>query len=77
MSTSQPVVAYGRPPRRALADLPADAEDPGARNTFWGGDELRVLGCWSGTETALRATGTEVTIRTLWVHLADRCGRGG
>lgn len=74
MSGSQPIAVYERPPRRALADLPP------ATRAVWrtrylndAGAELRVLGLLERTETAIRSTGSEVTIRTFWIHLADRC----
>ncbi len=74
MSASEPVAAYERPPRRALADLPA------VRRAAWRtqylfdeGAELRVLALLERTEAAMRSTGREVTIRTLWLHLMERC----
>jgi len=37
--------------------------------------ELRVLALLDQAEAALRPDGAPVTIRTLWIALADRAGR--
>ena len=34
---------------------------------------MRVVALLEWTETTIQASGAEVTIRTLWLHLADRC----
>ena len=64
---------FERPPRRAVAEL--SAEKRAAWRTGYlndEGTELRVLALMERTEAGLRAAGAEVTIRTLWLHLAER-----
>ena len=72
---SEPLASlHDRPPRRALADLTRETRAAWrTRYLFDEGAELRVLGLLERVEAAMRSTGSEVTIRTLWIHLADRC----
>ncbi len=67
---------YDRPPRQALGEMPAEVR------AAWRGRyiteaeaELRVQALLDRAEAALRPGGTPVTIRTLWIALADRAGR--
>ena len=67
---------YDRPPRQALGEMPAEVR------AAWRGRyiteaeaELRVQALLDRAEAALRPGGAPVTIRTLWIALADRVGR--
>ena len=67
---------YDRPPRQALGEMPAEVR------ASWRGRyiteaeaELRVQALLDRAEAALRPGGTPVTMRTLWIALADRAGR--
>ncbi len=67
---------YDRPPRQALSEMPAEVR------AAWRGRyiaeaeaELRVQALLDRAEAALSADGAPVTIRTLWIALADRAGR--
>ena len=64
---------YDRTPRQALGEMPAEAR------AAWRGRyiteaeaELRVQALLDRAEAALRLAGAPVTIRTLWMALADR-----
>jgi len=68
---------YGRPPRQALGEMPAEVRAAwrGRYGTEAEG-ELRVQALLGRAEAALRADGAPVTIRTLWIALAGhRAGR--
>ena len=72
MSASEPASYHGPPPclgrpavRTRAAWRTQDLRDECA--------EMRVVALLEWTETTIQASGAEVTIRTLWLHLADRC----
>ena len=67
---------YDRSPRRALDKMPAEAR-AAWRNRYAPETEaeLRVQAPLDRAEAALRLGGAPVTIRTLWMALADRAGR--
>ena len=63
-------------PRQALGEMPAEGR------AAWRGRylaeaeaELRIQTLLDRAEAALRSGGAPVTIRTLWMALADRAGR--
>jgi len=67
---------YDRPPRQALGEMPAEVR--AAWRGRYGTEaeaELRVQALLDRAEAALSADGAPVTIRTLWIALADRAGR--
>jgi len=67
---------YDRSPRRALAEMSAEAR-AAWRNRYavQAEGELRVQTILDRAEAALQSAGTPATIRTLWIALADRAGR--
>jgi len=66
---------YDRSPRLALAEMPADARDAWrVRHAVHGDAELRAQALIERAEAALQAAGRPVTIRTVWMLLADRAG---
>ena len=67
---------YNRAPRQALSDMPAEVRATWRGRYITEADaELRVLALLDQAEAALRPGGAPVTIRTLWIALADRAGR--
>ena len=69
---------YDRSVRRALDEMPDETR------AIWRtryladeGAEMRALAVLERLEDYLRAKGDEVTIRTVWITLADRAGAGG
>ncbi len=73
MADDEGVSAYDLPPRRALAELSEDARRTWHKKYLaQEGAEPRVWVLLDKAEAALRATGEETTIRTLWMTLADR-----
>ncbi len=67
---------YDRPPRQALSEMPADVRAAWRDKYITEAEaELRVLALLDQAEAALRPGGALVTIRTLWIALADRAGR--
>lgn len=65
---------YDRPPRQALGEMPAEVR-AAWRGRYITEAELRVQALLDRAEAALRPGGTPVTIRTLWLALADRAER--
>jgi hypothetical protein len=66
---------YSLPPRRAIDAIPHKAR------AIWrtkyltdDGAELRAHAVLERAQKAMRDAGAEVTIRTLWIELADRAG---
>ena len=70
---------YDRPPRLALAELPANVRASWRdRYATQPEVELRVQSILERAETALHSAGSPVTIRTLWIALLDSLqGREG
>ena len=69
---------YDRPPRLALAEMPAEARNAWRTRCVIQGDaELRAQALLNRAEAALQAAGRSVTIRTVWMLLADRAGANG
>ena len=69
---------YDRPPRRALAEMPAQARTAWRERCGVQGEaELRVQAILDRAEAAPQAAGTPATIRSLWIMLADRAGTSG
>jgi len=67
---------YDFSPRRALAELSEDARRAWhVKYLTQEGAEPRVWVLLDKAETALRATGEETTIRTLWMALANRAAQ--
>lgn len=67
---------YDLPPRRALAELSEDARRAWhVKYLTQEGAEPRIWVLLDKAETALRATGEETTIRTLWMALADKAAQ--
>jgi len=67
---------YGRPPRQALGEMPAEVR--AAWRVRYGTEaegELRVQALLGRAEAALRADGAPVTIRTLLALAGHRAGR--
>ncbi len=66
---------YDRSPRQAWAEMP-EAVRAAWRERYLteAAAELRVLALLERTEAGLRTGGTPVTIRMLWIALADRAG---
>ena len=63
---------YDRPPRLALAELPADVRAIWRdRYVTQPEAELRVRSILERAEAALRSAGGPVTIRTLWMTLLE------
>ena len=63
---------YDRPPRLALAEMPADARAVWReRYSVQDEAELRVQAILERAETALRSAGKSTTIRALWMALTD------
>lgn len=70
---SQPA-NYESPPRLALATMrPETRAVWRTRYLNDDGQELRAMAVLEKAEAKLRAEGREVTIRTLWMALADKC----
>jgi len=67
---------YDRLPRQALSEMPAEVLAAWRDQYITEAEaELRVLALLDQAEAALRPGGPPVTIRTLWIALADRAGR--
>ncbi len=67
---------YDRSPRQALDEMPEEVRAIWRRRYLTEAEaELRVLALLDRAEAALRTGGTPVTIRMLWIALADRAGR--
>ena len=65
---------YESPPRLALATMrPETRAIWRTRYLNDDGQELRAMAVLEKAEARLRAEGREVTIRTLWMSLADKC----
>ena len=65
---------YDRAPRQALGEMP-DEVRAAWRGRYILEAELRVQALLDRAEAALRPGGASVTIRALWIALADRAGR--
>lgn len=67
---------YNRSPRQALAETPEEVRAAWRSRYLTEPEaERRVLALLERAEAALRSGNTPVTIRTLWMALADRAGR--
>lgn len=67
---------YDCPPRQALSEMPAEVRAAWRDRYIMGSDgELRVLALFEQAEAAQGPGGGPVTIRTLWIALAERAGR--
>ena len=67
---------YDRPPRQALGEMPVEVRAAWrSRYPAEAEAELRVQALLDRAEAALRASDAPVTIRILWIALADRAGR--
>ena len=67
---------YDRSPRRALAEMSAEARAAWRNRCITEAEaEPPVQAILDRAEAALRSAGTPPTIRTLWIALADRAGK--
>ncbi len=67
---------YDRSPHQALDEMSEEARATWRGRYLAAAEaELRVLALLDRAEAALRTGGTPMTIRMLWVALADRAGR--
>jgi hypothetical protein len=66
---------YSLPPRHAIDAIPHEARaEWRTKYLFDDGAELRAHALIERAQKAMRDAGSEVTIRTLWIELADRAG---
>jgi len=76
MADDQTTSSYDLAPRRAFADLSDDTRRGWhAKYLTQDGAEPRIWIVLDKAEAALRATGEETTIRTLWMALAGRAAQ--